>query len=220
MRLLLAAWGGVPVARLARRAASPRYELSYAAGASAVNFKFPWDATAAGAPRLGDALPPPFSSRLMRPSRPDWDEYLRRLGVDPADHDEFDVLGLDGRSVTNALEFLLPPRLSSDGRLSWTFFARGVDDGVAAGLAPGDELRVEVSESKVLVVDRGRPLGEVPLYLGGDARGFALPGAEPRVAVEAVHLRGPAWHRARLRLESAVGNPFKVFHAHHAEALP
>lgn len=123
---------------------------------------------------------PFFTNRIMQRSRPDFPEYARRLGMDPGDAEDIDILICSGGvRATDSIEiFQLPTFNDADNRFQTEFMVHGtryLSDASRARilqLQVGDELTLRpepdckfdsnavqlYSEDEVL-------LGYVPRYL-------------------------------------------------------
>jgi len=119
---------------------------------------------------------PLIANRLMSSDRPDYEEWLAQLGLEPA-ADIFDVLERSGgKRVTDNVEVFPFPHID-DGALTTRFFVRGirhVDGGIEAArqLEAGSALawRREPTNQvnpAALLLDRvsGRSVGYAPDYL-------------------------------------------------------
>lgn len=159
-----------PIAQLERRPQSPRYVFGYLPA-----FR---DAYEHGLEPLlafpdvakvykSDLLFPFFENRLMRKSRPDYNEYLQSLALDPTTADEMAILGRSGgERATDA--FLLMPDLTplSAGRYELFFWAGVLVTTEAllhlSKLEP--ETLLELSEQGQLSHD-GFPVGRLPDHI-------------------------------------------------------
>lgn len=66
-----------------------------------------------------------FSNRLLRPSRPDYPDFLRWLNLSQSENDSMLVLARSGgQRVTDRLEVFPPPEVDKDGLCHFHFFAR------------------------------------------------------------------------------------------------
>jgi hypothetical protein len=175
-----------------------------------------WFAPFIGFPRLEreharDELFPLFENRLMNGSRPEYAEYLRRHGLDPAVHDRSDLLArIDGGRATDRVELIGLP-VAEDGRAVHVsrFFARGIEragDGgsAAARCRKGEELFVDPARRAGLtvgLVTAGRELvGFMPEFLVRNAcDGVGSEGIGLRVVVDQVNRTTPTVHHRLLR---------------------
>ena len=125
-------------------------------------------------------LPPLFSNRVMRPSRPDFRAHLAEFALSVQDNEPFTVLARSGgRRMTDELEVFAPPEVTPLGAEAF-FLARGVrhiggSEAALQDLAPGTGLYVNpeptnpVNSAALLVQDtQGRTLGYVPDYLANE----------------------------------------------------
>lgn len=70
---------------------------------------------------------PLFSNRLMRPSRPDYKDYIESLNIPENEAEPFGILVRSGgRKATDTLEIFPCPEPSKDGIYQIHFFARGL----------------------------------------------------------------------------------------------
>ncbi|MCC6586962.1 MAG: DNA-binding protein [Bryobacterales bacterium] len=70
---------------------------------------------------------PLFSNRLLRPSRPDYEEFLEWLSLDQVSAQPLAVLARSGgQRVTDTLEVFAGPEKLSDGRYESWFFVHGL----------------------------------------------------------------------------------------------
>ncbi len=136
-KILYVSWRGqkngvaYPVARYIERPDDPRYEFAYIRGALEAQ-RDGFDSFI-GFPDLdqvyyGDALFPLFSNRLMAPTRPDYEEYLGRLGLGPGTADPFTILArCEGRRHTDNIElFGLPDFDKESGKFIYRFIVRDI----------------------------------------------------------------------------------------------
>lgn len=140
-----------PVARLVVRDEAPRYEFVYVHGVRDARQKGfePF----AGMRQLdqiylADDLFPLFSNRVMAPSRPDFPDYIERLGLQGQPEPVLVLARSEGRKVTDNLEVFAPPEFhAASGRWMYVAFARGVRhvlgaEDVASTLRAGDMLSI------------------------------------------------------------------------------
>jgi hypothetical protein len=105
------------------------YQFAYTAGAIAARRQcgfqalrsFPdWDKVYSS-PELFSV----FSNRLLRPSRPDYPDFLRWLNLPQSENDPLILLARSGgQRVTDWLEVFSPPEVDEDGLYHFHFFAR------------------------------------------------------------------------------------------------
>ncbi len=126
---------------------------------------------------VSDELFPVFRKRQMPRQRPDYAEYVEKLGLD-VETDPFEVMARnEGRKLTDRIEVFAPPRLTDDGDLTTLFFARGIQ--YRPGASEAVE-RLQQRDPLILVDDHqnevnplaihidsqhGDPVGWVPNYL-------------------------------------------------------
>lgn len=121
-----------------------------------------------------DYLFPVFRNRLMPRRRPDYEDYVGRLGLN-GNADPFEVLiRSEGRRATDRIEVFAHPERAADGMLVTRFFARGIRHlpGAAEAVSevqPGDALEFKdqpdnpVNRRAVLISTRiGREVGWMP----------------------------------------------------------
>ena len=120
---------------------------------------------------------PVFRNRQMPRSRPDYRNYVKKLGL-TVDSEPFEVMARnEGRRLTDRIEVFAPPLRTNDGTLKTLFFARGIRhrDGASAAVAElrrGDPLVMvddytnDVNPRAILIntLDNN-PVGWVPDYL-------------------------------------------------------
>jgi len=76
---------------------------------------------------ISSELFPLFSNRLMRPSRPDYKEYIQSLNIPENEAEPFGILvRSEGRKATDTLEIFPCPEPNKDGIYYIHFFARGL----------------------------------------------------------------------------------------------
>lgn len=129
-----------------------------------------------------DQLFPLFANRLLPKSRPDYGEFLQRIGVEEADSDPLTILSrTEGIRMTDGFEVFPKPERDSLGRYHVVFFARGVRhletaEDCIQRLQPGDRLRVVCDDGSdydcnALLISRdGTQVGWVPRYFCKDVR--------------------------------------------------
>lgn len=156
-----------------------------------------------------DYLFPVFRNRLMARRRPDYEDYVGRLGLD-GDADPFEVLmRSEGRRATDRIEVFAHPERTADGMLVTRFFARGIRHlpGAAEAvdeLQPGDVLEFKdqpenrVNRRAVLISTRtGREVGWMPDCLVDMLHELRDLGTPVEVAAEHVN---PATSPSHMRL--------------------
>ena len=123
------------------------------------------------------SLFPVFLNRQMPRRRPDYGEYVSKLGLD-VDADPFQVMARDeGRKLTDRIEVFAPPTRTEDGNLTTLFFVRGIrlregSSQAVEAIRPGDYLAMaddhdnEVNPRAIFIdTSQGKPVGWVPNYL-------------------------------------------------------
>lgn len=122
-----------------------------------------------------------FSNRLLRPSRPDYPDFLRWLNLSQSENDSMLVLARSGgQRVTDRLEVFHPPEMDEDGLCHFHFFVRELQHLPPQALnridklQPGDLLRaVEIEPIENGYIRRtlslstvdGCRVGNCPKYL-------------------------------------------------------
>ena len=243
-RVLFVAWQDpasrrvLPVGRLIARDSAPRWEYVYIQGArhaAAFGF-FPFP----GMDRLdfvyrSDTLPPFFDNRLMQRKRPDFPQYMMRLGLPPDLHDEIPILARsEGRRATDTIEvFGLPTYDAEREKYRFMFFARGVrhlPDAEARieSLAPEDQLDLERDAKNP--VDRlaiqvhrggGGVVGFVPNTLVEDVHELETRGSSIAVFVQLVNpIPAPVQVRLLCRLEASCVDGYVPFASARYQPIP
>ncbi len=128
---------------------------------------------------------PIFTNRLLSTSRPDYAEFLRRLGLNPDNADPLTILGVsEGRRATDNFEVFLKPVPDEQGMYRVSFFARGLrhvegSEDEVSGLQPGDRLDLKPEpdndyddQALIVITVNDRKVGYVPRYLCRDVRLF------------------------------------------------
>lgn len=218
-----------PVGRLTLTPAAPQYEFVYIEGArSAQAHGF---TPFAGLPELeqtylSDELFPLFANRVMSGTRPDYRDYVARLGLDPGHAAALDILARSaGLRPEDKLEFFAPPqRTAETGKLVWHFLARGIRympmaEERVSRLQPGDRLRWMLDRQNefdplavALRTEDRYLIGYVPFYFVGDMASLVQEGKDLVIRVEKVNLRpAPIHHRVLCRLEGKWADEFMPF---------
>lgn len=125
---------------------------------------------------------PFFALRVMEPRRPDFREYVERLGLTPSAV-PLDILSRSaGDRSGDAVQLVEEPRVAADGTTSTVFLVRGarfaaIDSAsahAAGDLQPGDQLTIAPESSNPsnpaalqMVTDSGVSVGWVPDMLIG-----------------------------------------------------
>jgi hypothetical protein len=212
-----------PVARLVRLKDGPGYEFAYiAAAGEAQRFGFsPFQAF----PKLEEVyeapeLPAFFKNRLLQQGRPDYPQYLRELGLEPADATPVEILARSGgRRVTDPLE-VFAEFVPAGDHFEAHFFVRGIRhlpgaEAAALELKPGDRLglkREPTNEFNVnahlVICHDGRAVGYVPDYLVDDLGELVDNDANLRVEVVQVNEPpAPSQQRLLCKLSISAGAP-------------
>ena len=124
-----------------------------------------------------ESIFPVFLNRQMPRRRPDYGDYVSKLGLD-MDADPFQVMARDeGRKLTSHIEVFAPPTRTEGGDLTALFFVRGIRHREGASNAirairRGDHLAMAADRDnevnpRALFIDTldGKPVGWVPDYL-------------------------------------------------------
>ncbi len=168
-----------------------------------------------------ESLFPLFANRLLSPSRPEYESFLRWSGFDPAQPPEpLALLGVtQGLRQTDWIEVFPCPTQTPEGRFTATFFLHGLRwmppaaHERVASLKLNEELRLlleignpaDAQAVAVCTSDReGRYLiGYVPRYLAADVRSLCET-CDPdqiELAVRRVNPTAPLQQRLLLRFE-------------------
>lgn len=174
-----------PVGELTFSHHSPKYTFCYLSGALDAKkhgfkefFEFPDLNTSYHSNMLFSV----FSNRLMPKNRPDFANYVHRLGLDP-EATEFDILTRSGgRRSTDSLELFTAPVRDSEGCYETYFMLHGVryvpieSQLSILTLSPGDELKLMSDfqnnadgQALALRTNDRHIVGYVPRYLLDDS---------------------------------------------------
>jgi hypothetical protein len=233
-----------PVARLLERPESPRFEFTYIAGERAAEqagfspfLAFP-DRDAV---YRSDVLFPLFQNRLMVESRPDYAEYLSRLGLSNGVMPVTLLLRSGGRRATDRVELFGRPLVdATKNAFVYDFFIRGVRHVIGAedrikSLTVGERLYcmddLQNSKHRHAIAVRTEPvcvLGFLPEYIAEDLAPFVAERAASEIYVMRVNPASVAiQHRLLCRLEIPRPKGFEPYSsdrfdplAKGAEALP
>lgn len=146
---------------------------------------------------VSDRIPPVFGQRVMEPDRPDYADYLRTLGLNPAHATPWEqIVHSGGTRAGDTLQFMQVPTVAA-GRAHARFLANGVRhipsaDRIVGGrtvrvspeqheaallsLAPGDTVLIEAEEGNpmdacaALITTEGIPVGWIPRALSSSIR--------------------------------------------------
>lgn len=185
-----------------------------------------------------DKLFPLFAQRVMDPRRPDYERYVRRLGLDEDSSPWEQIARSQGRRQGDTIQ-LLPEPANEHGVVTGRFLVHGVRhvpgrsrmlDGRAvevdgeqveaalADLRPGDALGIasepgnEVNSLALMVLaERATPVGWIPNLLLEDMHRLM---ARADVSVTVEHVNGPdaPWHlRLLARLTAPGAGDFTFF---------
>lgn len=146
-------------------------------------------------------LHPVFKNRLMPESRPDYGDFVRRIGLEPSVATPIEILGRGaGSSPTDNLELFTPPMYDA-AQQRWVYFfpVRGVRfvpgaEERIARLAPGERLWLaadvqnDVDRDAILLRTQDVSFaGYVPQALSADVCRLLQLGAEPEARVTIVN---------------------------------
>jgi len=105
---------------------------------------------------------PLFQNRVMAPGRPDFEEYIKQLGLQAGQQDPVEILSVSGgRRITDALEVFPQLRRRPDGSFQCRFFLHGFSH---ASEAARERLHKLVSGERL----------NIALELTNPATGFAV----------------------------------------------
>lgn len=176
-----------------------------------------------------ESLFPLFANRLLPPSRPEYEAFLRWGGFSPDNPpDPIAILGVtEGRRVTDAVELFPCPIPDSDGCYLNKFFLHGIRWMHPAAIERIATLRA--GEALYLMPDIANPydrdavavrtgdadgrlmIGYAPRYLAYDVRELSM-GCEPdfiSLTVERVNPDAPLQHRLLCRMRSCWPEDFR-----------
>lgn len=166
-----------------------------------------------------DELFPFFANRVISPGRPDYDDHVRRLGLDARTADEMTILARSGgvRATDSLVLFPLPSQEPTLGCYQTHFLVYDVPGAVSERVA-----RLGVGESLTALVDPDRSIalrtkdsylvGYLPSYLLGDALRLADLCSYLEVSVEQVNPPpAPIQQRLLCRLRSCWPTGFVPF---------
>ena len=150
-----------------------------------------------------EKLFPIFRNRQMPRRRPDYGQYVKKLGLD-IDSDPFEVMARnDGRKVTDRIEVFAPPIRTDDAKLTTLFFVRGIrhregaSEAVTA-LQSGDRLILvddphnEVNPQAILIATPDyAPVGWVPDYLVNTVHELRDLTGDNAISITAEHVNPP-----------------------------
>ncbi|HEY1624979.1 MAG TPA: hypothetical protein VGG16_14380 [Streptosporangiaceae bacterium] len=187
---------------------------------------------------VSDKLFPLFAQRVMDPRRPDYQRYVRRLGLDEDATPWEQIARSQGRRQGDTIQ-LLPEPVNEHGVITGRFLVHGVRhvpglsrmldsravqvdseqvEAALAALRPGDVLGIasepgnEVNSLALMVVaQRVTPVGWIPNLLLEDMHRLM---ARTDVSVTAEHVNGPdaPWHlRVLARLTARGAGDFRFF---------
>lgn len=184
-----------------------------------------------------DELFPLFAQRAMDPHRPDFERYVKRLGLEGSPGPWEQISRSQGRRQGDTLQLLPEPTLTGDA-LTCSFLVHGIRhaheelrvlDGHAISvtrdqvnaaleeLKPGDQLGLAretenpVNSLALMVIGSGVPIGWMPDLLVEDVQTL-MQRADVSVSVE--HVNGPdaPWHMRLLAcLHAAPAMDFRFF---------
>lgn len=112
---------------------------------------------------------PLFSNRLMRPSRPDYQNYIQWLNIPQDKNDPIAILARsEGRKATDTFEVFSCPQLSTNGMYHLHFFVHGLRYMPESSLEKVKELKPE--ERLYLTSDFQNPYDSTALLLRTEER--------------------------------------------------
>jgi hypothetical protein len=163
-----------------------------------------------------DTLPPFFQNRVMQSTRPDYNEYVTSLGLDPKLTEPFTLLAAnDGRRATDQVEVFPELQVDSEGRVHGRFLARGVRHIEGAEehiekLSEGDRLfcmcdvQNQVNPNAIaLRTAQHAVVGYAPDYLADELTRLLEHDADLLVKVERINRPpAPRHHRLLLTLDA------------------
>lgn len=232
MNSLFVAWrpeeansGWRPVGRLTYN--GELYRFCYTRGAKKADFRCFAGMEGLDVVYESEKLFPLFANRLLSASRPEYEDYLRWSGFDPANPPEpIVVLGVtEGIRKTDAVEVFPCPTPDGEGCYLNRFFLHGIRWAGAAALkridalVSGESLLLEFEDQNpadpnAVAVYTGAPpckIGYVPRYLAREVRALATQcGLEVvQLFVERVNRRAPTQNRLLCRMQSCWPDGFQ-----------
>lgn len=159
---------------------------------------------------------PFFENRILPSTRPDYLEYVAKLGLRSDSIDRVELLARSGgRRQTDRIETVLAPERDEAGQYTTRFLVRGIRHTQGAeetirDLASGSLLSAFLessnprnSRARLLLFAKG-PIGYVPDYLLSDIDDLESQGGPLTFRVEKVNpLPSPVHHRVLVRLTAA-----------------
>ena len=217
----------IPIGRLSHEA--DRYSFVYTRAAASIQDFRPLPALESLRRRyVNDRLPAVFGQRVMEPDRPDYDEYMHSLGLEPARATPWEqIVYSGGDRAGDTLQFMQVPTVT-DGRVRARFLASGVryipgprrvldgrnvqvsdqaHEAALQTLAPGMTVAAVPEESNprdshAVVITHGEvPLGYVPRSLSQSVRELLDGGPVEPVVVRVGEPRTPPHIRLVLDLD-------------------
>lgn len=134
---------------------------------------------------VSQQLFPLFENRLLSKSRPDYDDFLKRIAIENTnnDVDPMEILArTEGLRATDSFEVFQKPEPDDNRNYHIVFFARGVRhlpegvEGLIASLNIGEELEVkfdlenEYDCNALILRSNGLQVGWIPRYLCPDIK--------------------------------------------------
>ena len=217
----------VPIGRLAR--AGDQYEFSYTKAAGAADLR-PLPGLRLDQ-RYRGPLPPVFMQRVMGDGRPDFEQYVRRLGLSRAEATPWEqIVRSAGHRAGDTLQFIPLPRVDN-GRALARFLVNGVRHipdyrggrrRVTAeqhrraldSLTRGSALVVQADDNPhdpdaCLVTHDEIPIGWVPRILSRDLRELGRHGTVHVGVIRVGDPDGPAHLRLAVELNTAAPPGFR-----------
>lgn len=155
---------------------------------------------------------PLFSNRLMRPSRPDYQDYIQWLNIPQNEKDPIAILARSGgRKATDTFEVFPSPELSKDGMYHIHFFVHGLRYMPESSIKKAKDLKPEErlyltqdfqnpydSNALLLRTEERYNLGYCPRYLAENISSFLK--QNPESAIVCVERVNPAPTPIQFRL--------------------
>lgn len=186
---------------------------------------------------VSERLPALFAQRVMNRERPDFDDYMRALGLDPEMASPWEqIVQSGGRREGDTLQFMEVP-VAAEGLAIARFFVNGIRhvpdgtnrmiNGRSLAVSPedheralqtleaGQELFAEREEGnpeddRAMVVTRNQvPLGWVPRALSASVRELSADRPIPLTVVRVAGPQSPSHQRLAVELRQAVPDDFR-----------
>lgn len=185
---------------------------------------------------VSNRIPSVFGQRVMEPDRPDYEEYLQTIGLDPAHATPWEqIVNSGGTRAGDTLQFMQVPTVGN-GRARARFLVNGVrhvpdtsrtvggrrvtvsaeqHETALRGLAPGDTVWVEAEEGNptdacaALITTEGVPVGWVPRALSASMRELIASGPPSATVVRVGEPGTPPHLRLVLDVDTAAPYGFQ-----------